>query len=273
MSTVEGVALVEANGTTIHVDVAGHGAPVLLVPGAGGDARQYVEMARLLAENHTVIAYDRRNNGRSPLQLDWAETSVEQHAGDIVALLETLGTERCVVYGNSTGALIALAAVLKAPSLFSGAVLHEPALLSVLANPDDAMASVQPIIAAGMETDGLAGGAEAFVRFAAGDAAALLSPDFIEALRANAGVLLEAEFGAFASWMPGPEAMAGSSVPLAVLSAEQTAPFFVEAAEWIASRAGVARRTVAGGHMGFLDHRVELAAAIDGMFSAVPQYD
>ena len=56
MSTVEGVALVEANGTTIHVDVAGHGAPVLLVPGAGGDARQYVEMARLLAENHTVIA-------------------------------------------------------------------------------------------------------------------------------------------------------------------------------------------------------------------------
>ena len=62
--------MVEANGTTIHVDVAGHGAPVLLVPGAGGDARQYVEMARLLAENHTVIAYDRRNNGRSPLQQD-----------------------------------------------------------------------------------------------------------------------------------------------------------------------------------------------------------
>jgi pimeloyl-ACP methyl ester carboxylesterase len=80
--------------------------------------------------------------------------------------LETLGTEPCVVFGNSTGALIALAAALKAPGRFTGAVLHEPALLGVLANPDVAMATVQPVIAAGVEAGGLAGGAEAFVQFA-----------------------------------------------------------------------------------------------------------
>ncbi|MCU1576917.1 MAG: hypothetical protein JWP70_1621 [Leifsonia sp.] len=269
MSTMNGAALMEANGTTLHVEVAGHGTPVLLVPGAAGDARQYFELAQLLGENHTVIVYDRRNNARSPRQQDWAETSVEQHAGDIAALLESLGTKRCVVYGNSTGALIALAAVLEAPELFSGAVLHEPALLSVLANPDDAIASVQPAIAAGMETGGFAGGAEAFVRYAAGEAAALLPPDLIEGLRTNARVLLEAEFGAFASWKPEPRAMAGLRVPLVVLSAEQTAPFFVEAAEWIASRAGISRQTVPGGHMGFLDRPAALAKAIEGMFSAV----
>jgi acetyltransferase/esterase len=56
------------------------------------------------------------------------------------------------------------------------------------------------------------------------------------------------------------------SVPLAVLSAEQTAPFFVQAAEWIASHAGVSRRTVPGGHMGFLDHTKELAKEIDAIF-------
>ncbi|MET3176726.1 UNVERIFIED_ORG: pimeloyl-ACP methyl ester carboxylesterase [Arthrobacter sp. UYCu721] len=271
MSTIDGAALVEANGTTFHVDLTGQGTPVLLVPGAGGDARQYFELAQLLAHTHTVIAYDRRNNARSQQQPDWAETSVDQHAADIVALLDTLRTEPCVVFGNSTGALIALAAALKTPRHFAGTVLHEPALLSVLAHPDDAMATVQPVIAAGMETRGLAGGAEAFVRFAAGDAAALLPQDFLEGLRTNARVLLEAEFGAFASWRPDPDSLSGMSVPLAVLSAEQTAPFFVEAAEWIASHTGISRATVPGGHMGFLDHPTELAKAIEEMCSAVPQ--
>jgi pimeloyl-ACP methyl ester carboxylesterase len=273
MSTIEGAALVEANGTTIHVEVTGHGTPVLLVPGAGGDARQYTDLVQLLSEKHKVISYDRRNNARSARELDWGETSVEQHAGDIVTLLETLEVEPCVVFGNSTGALVALAAALKAPEQFSGAVLHEPALLSVLANSDEAMETVQPVIAAGMETGGLPGGAEAFVKFAAGDAAELLPPDFLEALRNNARVLLEAEFGAFASWRPEPTALSGLTVPLAVLSAEQTAPFFVEAAEWIASHVGISRQTVPGGHMGFLDHPAELAKAIDQMFTVVPQHE
>ncbi|MDQ0632392.1 pimeloyl-ACP methyl ester carboxylesterase [Arthrobacter pascens] len=266
MSTIDGAAQVEANGTTFHVEVTGHGTPVLLVPGAGGDARQYVELARILGQNHTVITYDRRNNGRSSQRPDWAETSVDQQAGDLVALVETLAAEPAVLFGNSTGALIALGAALNAPGRFAGVVLHEPALLGVLSNPDDAMATVQPVIAAGVETGGLAGGAEAFVQFAAGDAAPLLPPDFLDSLRTNARVLLEAEFGAFASWRPEPEALSGMGVPLAVLSAEQTAPFFVEAAEWIASSAGVDRRTVAGGHMGFLDHPTELAKEIDAMF-------
>jgi acetyltransferase/esterase len=266
MGTIDGAAPVEANGATFHVEVTGHGTPVLLVPGAGGDARQYVELARIMAQSHTVIAYDRRNNGRSSRQPDWAETSVDQHAGDLVALVETLATEPVVVFGNSTGAVIALAGALKAPGRFAGVVLHEPALLGVLADSDDAMATVQPVIAAGVEAGGLAGGAEAFVRFAAGDAAPLLPPDFLDGLRTNARVLLEAEFGAFASWRPEPEALSGMSVPLAVLSAEQTAPFFVEAAEWIASSAGVARRTVPGGHMGFLYHPRDQAKEIDAMF-------
>ncbi len=265
MDTISGAALVRANGTSFHVEVTGHGSPVLLVPGAGGDGRQYAGLADILAQNHTVIAYDRRNNGRSPRQHDWSETSVDQHADDALALLEALGTGSSVVFGNSTGALIALAAALKAPSLFTGVVLHEPALLGILSKPDDAVGSVQPVIAAGVESGGLAGGAEAFVRFAAGDAAGLLPPDFLDALRSNARVLLEAEFGAFASWRPEADALSGMRMPLAILTAEQTAPFFAEAAEWIASKAGVSGRTVPGGHMGFLNNPRELASEIEAM--------
>ncbi|WP_426997444.1 alpha/beta fold hydrolase [Pseudarthrobacter sp. N5] len=262
MSTVKGVSLVAAGSARLHVELTGQGPEVLLVPGAGGDAGQYTELAKVLAQSHTVVSYDRRNNARSPQQPDWAETSIEQQAGDVIALLDALGIDRCGVYGNSTGAVIALAAVLRAPSRFSGAVLHEPALLSVLADPSDAMASIQPVIAAGVQEGGLAGGAEAFVRFAAGEASALLPPDVVERLRANARILLEVEFGAFSGWKPEPQALAALKIPLTVLSAEETAPFFVEAATWIAGHAGVQLDKVPGGHMGFLDHPLELAAAI-----------
>jgi len=267
MITIRGAALIEAAGASFHIEMLGDGSPLVLVPGAGGDAGQYLELSRALAENHTVVTYDRRNNSRSPRQPDWADTSATQQGEDLIALLDAVGIERSAVYGNSTGAVIALAAVLNAPSRFSYAILHEPALLSVLSDPDEAMATVQPVIAAGVEESGLAGGAEAFVRFAAGDAAALLPHEVMERLRDNARVLLEAEFGAFSSWKPDQRQLAELTVPLAVWSAEETAPFFVEVAEWVAAKAGVRRETVPGGHMGFLNHAPELAAAMEELLS------
>lgn len=260
----------KAGAATLHVEVSGHGSPVLLVPGAGGDAGQYSELASLLAAGHTVITYDRRNNSRSPRQADWADTSVAQQADDAVALIDALDVGACTVYGNSTGAVIALAAALRRPDIVTSAVLHEPTLLAALASPDDALASVQPVIAAGVELDGLPGGAEAFLRFAAGEAFERLDPAVVGRIRGNAHVLLEAEFGAFSSWRPEPEDLAARGRGLTVLSAEQTAPFFVEAAEWIADNAGVKRQVVPGGHMGFLDHPAEIAAAIAGSLAAVP---
>jgi pimeloyl-ACP methyl ester carboxylesterase len=253
--------------TGLHVEVSGAGSPVALVPGAGGDGSQYEALARKLAARYTVIAYDRRNNGRNPRRPDWAATSVEQQADDLLALLGHLGLQGSTVYGNSTGALIALATAMRRPSAFSAVVLHEPALLSVLKDPGSAVAMTQPVIAAGVENGGAAGGAEAFLRFAAGDAASALPAPFVDRLRSNADVLLEAEFGSFAAWRPDPGLVQALGSVLTILTAEQTAPFFAEAADWLADAAGVTRRTVPGGHMGFLDHPDAVAEAIDAAAS------
>jgi acetyltransferase/esterase len=262
MTSIDSTRGATTEDLTLHVQVTGSGAPVVLVPGAGGDAAQYDALAQHLSAQHTVVAYDRRNNGRNPRSPDWPSATVEQHADDLLALLDRLGLGPCTVYGNSTGALVALAAVIRSPSRFTAVVLHEPALFGVLRDPSAAVATVQPVIAAGVEADGVEGGAEAFLRFAAGNAGALLPPQFIERVRANAEVLLEAEFGAFASWRPAAASVRAVGPALTVLTAEETAPFFVEAAEWLAVTAGAEWRTVPGGHMGFLDHPAEVAQAV-----------
>lgn len=263
MTTIDSGRPVTSRKATLHVEVRGAGDPVVLVPGAGGDADQYGALAERLEARHTVVMYDRRNNGRNPRLADWTATSVEQQADDLLNLLDGLGLERVAVYGNSTGALVALAAAMSEPSRFSAVVLHEPALLGVLQNPGSAVATVQPVIAAGMEAGGPPGGAEAFLRFAAGNAAGDLPAPFVLRLRQNADVLLEAEFGSFASWRPEPTAVHALHGMLSVLTAEETAPFFAEAADWLATRGGVTRRTVPGGHMGFLDHPAAIADAIE----------
>jgi pimeloyl-ACP methyl ester carboxylesterase len=124
------------------------------------------------------------------------------------------------------------------------------------------MSAVQPVIAAGMESGGYAGGAEAFLKFAAGPAYDTMSPELQARMIGNAEVLFEAEFGPFMSWAPDAHQLATSRVPIAVLNGEQTAPFFREAASWVATQVGTDVVTAPGGHMGFLDDPAAFATAI-----------
>ena len=177
-------------------------------------------------------------------------------------LLGALGLAPATVFGNSTGALIALATALRSPESVTAAVLHEPTLISVLADPDGAMSAVQPVIATGMESGGYAGGAEAFLRFAAGPVYDNMSRALQARMIGNAEVLFEAEFGPFMSWAPDTQQLTNSGVPIAVLNGEQTAPFFREAAGWVATQVGTDVITVPGGHMGFLEDPVAFADAV-----------
>ena len=246
--------LVPANGTVLHVSTCGAGPALLLVPGAGGDAGQYEQLASHLAENHTVISYDRRANSRSPRPAGDRPTSIEEQADDAIALLEALELAPAVIFGNSLGALIALSCALRAPSVVSRLVLHEPALMGVLEDPDGALAAVQPVIGEGMATGGLRGGAEAFFRFADSAAFACLPRATRERMLDNAGVLFESEFGVFASWRPDPAAMAALTVPVTVLvGTDSHAPAFREAATWLARHTQAPVITAPGGHMGFAE--------------------
>jgi pimeloyl-ACP methyl ester carboxylesterase len=112
------------DGTKIGYDQQGSGPPVILVGGAfqyrAFDPRTQ-ELATLLAEQLTVINYDRRGRGEST---DTSPYAVEREIEDIDALITEAGGS-AGVFGMSSGAALALAAAASG-SAITKLALYEP---------------------------------------------------------------------------------------------------------------------------------------------------
>jgi pimeloyl-ACP methyl ester carboxylesterase len=256
-------SLVTLDGVGLHVRVRGAGPALVLVPGAGGDGDQYDALATRLAVHRTVVTYDRRANSRSPRPDDYAATTIEEQADDIAHLLAALGLPSAAVFGNSLGAVIALGCALRSPEVVDALVLHEPALIAVLDDPDSAMGAVQPVIAGGMSAGGMRGGAEAFFRFADASAYDQLPGPVRERMLGNAQVLFESEFGAFASWTPDTAAVRTLQMPVTVLVGRDSgAAAFHDAARWVADQTSTIVTEVPGGHLGFVTDTDAVAAVL-----------
>ena len=76
-----------------------------------------------------------------------------------------------MVFGTSSGTIIAIWLALEHPGAIRGAVLHEPPLIGVLPDPDRLQAQLMPVIEPAMTSGGPRTAMEAFVRFVSGDAA------------------------------------------------------------------------------------------------------
>ena len=143
------MALLTVNGTELYYELRGGGPPVLLIMGFTGDGGNFKTLADLLADEFTVICYDRRGNGRSPRPAGWATTSPEEQADDAAALLTALGLAPAAVYGSSAGATFALCLLIRNPEVVRGAVLHEPALVRLFDDPG-ARGAVTAVVREGM---------------------------------------------------------------------------------------------------------------------------
>ena len=123
---------VTVNGAEFYFEVRGMGPPVLLIMGATGDGGHFDTFADLLADEFTVVSYDRRGNGRSPVPAGWQTTSPEEQADDAAALLEALETGPAAVFGTSSGGTFALCLLVRHPAWVRGAILHEPGLYALV---------------------------------------------------------------------------------------------------------------------------------------------
>lgn len=246
---------------TLYFEIRGSGDPVLLIPGTPGDAGQFDPLADVLAERHTVITYDRAGASRSAGP---TVGTVDAHADDAAALLREHADGSAIVYGTSNGALVALELALRHPALVRRAVLHEPPLLSVLADPAPVGAMLGEVIGTAMEQGGPPAALNAFLRFAYGDDIVDAWDDlFRNRMLANAEFVFMTELPAFQSYRPDETALARLEVPVVVAVGEaQQAPFFHEAAGWIADRVGVDVAITPGAHGPQFTCPTELAAAV-----------
>ncbi|MCC9293477.1 alpha/beta hydrolase [Clostridium sp. WLY-B-L2] len=97
----------------------------LLIAGGGGDGDLYLPLADELANQYKVITYDRRANARSTMNFP-DHFDISQQAKDALAVLKAAGESSAIVFGNSSGAVIAIEMERLFPGNVLGVIVHEP---------------------------------------------------------------------------------------------------------------------------------------------------
>ena len=134
--------------TLIAYEQTGTGPPVILVAAALADRGGARRLAGHLAGHFTVINYDRRGRGTSA---DTQPYAVHREVEDIDALIEASGGT-ALLFGSSSGAVLALDAANKLGSKVQRLFLYEPPLIvddSRPPMPDDLIRDVNELSAAG----------------------------------------------------------------------------------------------------------------------------
>jgi pimeloyl-ACP methyl ester carboxylesterase len=110
------------NGIEIGYDVVGDGPAVLFTHGYQA-SRAMWEPQKALADAYTVITWDLRGHGDSGTPDDPAQYSHDLMLGDMLALLDKVGSERAVLVGHSLGGFASLRFYLDHPDRVRGLVL------------------------------------------------------------------------------------------------------------------------------------------------------
>ena len=121
------------DGTELAYGVFGNTGPwVVLVPGFGCPDNFWKYLLRPLSRRFRVIVYDTRGVGMSGYprrpgyrarNLKTADFSMENHAKDVVAIMDAAGADRAALIGHSMGGQIALETYRAAPDRLSALVM------------------------------------------------------------------------------------------------------------------------------------------------------
>ena len=121
-----------SDGTTIGYDLKGTGPAIILVGGAFQHRAidpPTVALADLLARDFTVVHYDRRGRGDSArYDSGTAPYSTEREIEDLAALLKEAGGT-AFLFGNSSGALLALDAAARGLAVPKVAIYEAPVIV------------------------------------------------------------------------------------------------------------------------------------------------
>jgi pimeloyl-ACP methyl ester carboxylesterase len=118
--------------------------PALVLIGSPMGASGFPTLASHFPDR-TVVTYDPRGVERSQRTDTAPESTPEQHADDVAAIIRELGLDPVDLFASSGGAVNALALVARHPELVRTLVAHEPPLASLVPDRDAAMAACRDI--------------------------------------------------------------------------------------------------------------------------------
>ena len=193
------MAMARVNGVRLFYELDGtpRGVPLVLVHGSWDSHHDWDAIMPGLTDAFQVLRYDRR--GHSQSERPSGQGSIREDVADLAALIEHLKLVPAWVVGNSFGASIALRLAGEHPGLLQGVVVHEPPLVSLLAEDpslEPMLADVQGRVDSVVEriaSGDHAGGTEQFVETVALGPGTweTLPPDYQQVMIENAPTFLD----------------------------------------------------------------------------------
>lgn len=129
------------NQVTLAYEIVGEGPPIVWTPGGWlpRDEWSYLH-AGALADEYSILLWDRRNSGASDLAIDDASSEFELWADDLHALLQALELSPAYLAGGSAGSLFSLIMAQRYPADVKGLILID--------SPTTERVQLEPILAA-----------------------------------------------------------------------------------------------------------------------------
>lgn len=117
---------IKANGVYIHYDfLDGEGTPLVFANSLGTDFRVWDALLDELETEAPVLLWDKRGHGLS--ERTAAPYHIDDHAGDLMGLMDALDIDEAVIVGLSVGGAIAQRVAVTRPDLVKGLVLMDTA--------------------------------------------------------------------------------------------------------------------------------------------------
>ena len=252
------------SGTDLYYERRGDGQPLLLVVGGGGDHGYYDGLAESLADEFTVLTYDRRGNSRSVLHGSPRPLVMREQSADALVVLDANDVEAALVFGNSGGASIALDLAARHPDRVNAAVVHEPPVPAVLPDPGPYLAvydEMDRLLAASGWTAAFSYFQVTVGRVSPEVSAVMLDPgphmpagpvrELLLRVSRNWEYMTRYEIRSFIDYRPDLDAIAANGTPVALAQGADTDdPEAIEMTQATAARLGAESVVFPGGHTG-----------------------
>ena len=251
------------DGTRIAYERSGTGRPIVFATGAFNDHTTCAPVAEQLADDFTVLTYDRRARGQSG---DTRPYAIDREAEDLAALIDLVGGS-AAVFGYSSGALLAVHAAAQQVPITALALYEAPFAMDAWRQRTDLPERLDDLVQQGRGGDAVALFQSEGIGLPPEVVAQIRQSPMFPALEAIAqstvyDATITAEFA-----VPTP-ALASVSVPALVMYGAETWPGLAQAARALAGALPDGRyQEIPGG----ADHGIpvpETAAAVRKFLSS-----
>ena len=129
------MSVLDVPDACLYYEIHGSGPLLALIPGASGTAEGFRRVAEHLAATYAVVLYDRRGFSRSRPDSAQDDTRrLQTDADDLRRLIEHIGTGPAIVFGASSGGIVACEVLTRHPAALAMLVAFEPPAVRYLPN-------------------------------------------------------------------------------------------------------------------------------------------